>query len=490
MQTTWSYPRPTYVSLLITAGVVFFRLLRILDGAFLYDDAFITFRYAANIANGLGFVYNVGDRVLGTTTPAWTLILTIPQLIGFSMIKASMLLGIASDVITCNVLYRLFGTERSIGIWASLIWMVFPPAVLISIGGMETSFFVMLSLVTLHLVARKNYNPILRLAAPIALLTRPEGIIAYAISIADIFRSVPRKMSVWITTLSAPIAWGTFSFLYFGSLIPHSIIAKRANADHVSSLLSLLVGIFPGETIVLFPFAVGGLILLARRRNVNLPVLWSLTIIVAYCLVRPKMWVWYYLPMQLGVVIAAAVGIDAVISLLSRIFGSMRRIARQRLTAVAILLTLAVATYFHLPSHWDSVNEEAERYRSLAAYVRAETSTGESVLMMDIGYVGFYSDRKVLDAWGLTWRQALDFEGTTAERIPEIAKVFLPEIVIVPLNESLAKPTIDDEWFQRHYVPSRVFAEEPFDIRELGKSDLPSGWSSQYIVYKRVDSDR
>jgi len=36
------------------------------------DDAFITFRYAANIANGNGLVYNLGERVLGTSTPLFT----------------------------------------------------------------------------------------------------------------------------------------------------------------------------------------------------------------------------------------------------------------------------------------------------------------------------------------------------------------------------------------------------------------------------------
>ena len=39
------------------------------------EDAFITFRYARNIAQGLGFVYNPGERVLGTTTPLQTLLL-------------------------------------------------------------------------------------------------------------------------------------------------------------------------------------------------------------------------------------------------------------------------------------------------------------------------------------------------------------------------------------------------------------------------------
>ena len=39
------------------------------------DDAYITYRYAENLAGGNGFVYNVGEQILGTSTPLYTLLL-------------------------------------------------------------------------------------------------------------------------------------------------------------------------------------------------------------------------------------------------------------------------------------------------------------------------------------------------------------------------------------------------------------------------------
>src|SRR5205814_1773519 len=39
------------------------------------DDAFIVYRYAANLAHGHGFVFNPGERVEGVTCFLWTLIL-------------------------------------------------------------------------------------------------------------------------------------------------------------------------------------------------------------------------------------------------------------------------------------------------------------------------------------------------------------------------------------------------------------------------------
>src|SRR3954452_8190151 len=48
---------------------------RLVTGPHPIDDAYITFRYARNLAEGLGLVYNPGEWVLGTTTPLWALLL-------------------------------------------------------------------------------------------------------------------------------------------------------------------------------------------------------------------------------------------------------------------------------------------------------------------------------------------------------------------------------------------------------------------------------
>ena len=58
---------------LLMAALAF--LARLVPGPRTIDDAFITFRYARNLLGGLGFVFNAGERVLGTTTPLYTLLL-------------------------------------------------------------------------------------------------------------------------------------------------------------------------------------------------------------------------------------------------------------------------------------------------------------------------------------------------------------------------------------------------------------------------------
>lgn len=55
---------------------------RALQTAWLADDAFITFRYSANWAHGLGAVWNAGERVEGYTNPLWMAVLAAGEWLG------------------------------------------------------------------------------------------------------------------------------------------------------------------------------------------------------------------------------------------------------------------------------------------------------------------------------------------------------------------------------------------------------------------------
>ena len=59
------------VAFLAFAAVVSYLALR----GYHFEDAYITYRYAANLAAGDGFVFTPGERVLGTSNPFYTLLL-------------------------------------------------------------------------------------------------------------------------------------------------------------------------------------------------------------------------------------------------------------------------------------------------------------------------------------------------------------------------------------------------------------------------------
>jgi len=85
---------------LLLCGLLFAAQWLGYRGYFL-DDAFITFRYARNLADGLGPVFNAGEAVEGYTTFLWMLVCSVPFVLldsarALAAIKAlGLLLGLA-----------------------------------------------------------------------------------------------------------------------------------------------------------------------------------------------------------------------------------------------------------------------------------------------------------------------------------------------------------------------------------------------------------
>ncbi|NJM09071.1 hypothetical protein HC891_27060 [Candidatus Gracilibacteria bacterium] len=79
----------------------------------LSDDAFISFRYAQNLAQGNGLVYNLGERVEGYTNFLWTLLAALVLVLGgeivFFTYLAGVIIGLALLLLTFFVAARLVG---------------------------------------------------------------------------------------------------------------------------------------------------------------------------------------------------------------------------------------------------------------------------------------------------------------------------------------------------------------------------------------------
>jgi hypothetical protein len=219
-------------------------ILRILPDARTIDDAYITFRYARNIVNGVGFVYNADEYVLGTTTPLYTLLMAA---LSFTLRSQNfpiiaLWVNAFADAITCVLLITLGETlsgQKRVGVAAALLYAVAPFSVTFAIGGMETSLFVLLIILTAILYLRRH--PAFALCAALALLTRPDALIFIGpIGLDYIIREIfflrnpqfPIRNSLSRITLHASlflipiIAWTLFAAYYFGSPLPHTITAK------------------------------------------------------------------------------------------------------------------------------------------------------------------------------------------------------------------------------------------------------------------------
>ena len=222
---------------------------RVIPGPRTIDDAFITFRYARNILAGIGFVYNPGEQVLGTTTPLYTLLLAfIGNFTGGSNAPfphIALIINAVADGLTCLLLLdlgRRFGSTLG-GLAAALVWAVAPFSVTFAIGGLETSIYVLLLTATMSAYIHRWYYLAAFLGA-LSLITRPDAVLLLGPLAIDRLLQLRKDRIKSKLNLSTGtkfwrnlifeilifsvifLTWVSFATLLFGSPIPNSISAK------------------------------------------------------------------------------------------------------------------------------------------------------------------------------------------------------------------------------------------------------------------------
>lgn len=85
------------------------------------DDLFISLRYAENLAEGKGAVYNIGEKVEGYSSPIWMLLQALGLRLGFEGVLFTKLLGVASFALLFVGLHRVARDVMRIGPWASVV---------------------------------------------------------------------------------------------------------------------------------------------------------------------------------------------------------------------------------------------------------------------------------------------------------------------------------------------------------------------------------
>lgn len=221
------------------------------------DDAFISLRYARNITDGLGVVFNPGDRLEGYTNFLWIL-LSLPAFwLGVDPLVwvkgMACFFGQAGLVLTFWA-SRFFAGDRHDGytLIAPALWATSTSVVLWSQGGLEPTLMACLcsggTLLAMALFSRDgDHDPdARRLAIGSALLlagaglTRPDahlfGLVAGAFAVVDMVRrrEVSQHWLIWGAILLGVLApYHLWRFLYFGDLFPNTMYVKASAGPEV-----------------------------------------------------------------------------------------------------------------------------------------------------------------------------------------------------------------------------------------------------------------
>ncbi len=458
----------------------------------IFEDAFITFRFARNIALGNGFVFNVGERVLGTTTPLQTLLLAgMGKMVGSQNIPiaASILMfcvGIATGLLTYTIL-RQFGYSRSWSVVAMILFFGNNLLTLTSVAGMETPMALFFMALSIHFLL-KDRHTLAILACSLLVLTRIDGSVWLLLCLASVAiktRRIPWKALGVMCAVLVP--WFLFSWSYFGSIVPHTVIAKReigapapvslAHPQTVIYFLAwylkalgcghplmlviwpfmILAGFwkwwrFPGEhrwiarIIVLFPFLFGLFLLVGNAQHFDwylMPPLWCCLILSTVGL--RELWLWFSKRLRVD----RRVGLGLLFAFLAVyfVFQNIGRIERNRRF---------------------QANESMRR--SLGLWLNDNTPPNSLVMMEAIGYQGYYSQRKILDIAGLVSPvvvQTHKESRSNAESFFKLISNQKPDYVVLRSSEvdrnqhfhggPLFENPLQKQYFQQHYKELKRF---------------------------------
>ncbi len=465
------------------------------------DDAFISLRYARNLVQGRGLVFNPGETppVEGFTNLLWVLWLAPFERAGLDTPLVARWSAAACGAALLVLLVRSLANGG--GRWlaagcAALFLATLPPFAVWSTSGLETLPFTLALFGAFCALVAERARPWLAIASALAaVLLRADGFAFVALALAAaglaswIERSRERGRAV--ATVAAAIALAVVAHFawrrtYFGAWTPNTARVKvelGAQAlEFGAKYVATFVTSFPSVLIALVFACVQAL----RRRD--LPAIAALLVVGG---------VFGYATLVGGDFMAMGRFLVPALPFLAFAFGRALGVgagaSRAQLAASLALVASCVA--LSLPAGWNvhvvparvreafrfrfnnpqflsefeqwvMMRDQARLWSFLGRALKARTQPGESLVVGTIGATGYYSDLWIFDPYGLVNREEFAPLTEQARRAPGHQRR-------IPLETFLAqRPT--------YLEASLVLRDKPYsDVRP---GAIPGGLRNNPLV--------
>ncbi len=474
-----------------------------------FDDPYITYRYAMNLAAGHGFVYNPGERVLSTTAPLYALLLAPFAALGLDVPLISNLIGCVSLGAGALALWRL-GSLAGMPVAGGVAALLYPlsPYLVLTLGA-ETTFFMALTLWGFVTLATGHPAAAGLLLAG-ATLTRADAALAAVIGGSALLLeaasaklrqdgpALPARLSTHKTDTSGatreppgepprkpfpladdgtaaphvPLAgrWvgrippllrfsGAYllivapflgaAWIYFGAPLPATLGVKRSQA-HLPGSRSYLAGLGQqlaglGQRPLFWPLlglAPPGLMMGLRQQGpLLLPLVWGGLHALAYSLLGVTAYFWYYGPAALALITAAALGAEALVAWLR----PWRRAWASAVVVSALVGLILAAQGLALARMATHPDPRLPLYRAAGQWLAASTTPDSRVGALEVGVIGYYGGRPMVDFAGLIQPEvARTFEtgGGYEAAARRAVAVYRPAYLV---NQETAMPLISND---------------------------------------------
>ncbi len=379
------------------------------------DDAYISFRYAKNLADGHGLVFNPGERVEGYTNFLWVILSALSFLFSLAPETVVRIIGMLCGLGTIAAIIHFSPADKC---FPQLLWMpalflaVSPPFAVWATGGLETPLFAFLITLGVLLAAdgvQKERFPISSAVfLALASLTRPEGVLIAAIVSVSAFLIMKKnsgfrkKWLLWNIVFAAIfLPYFIWRLSYYGFIFPNSYYAK------------VDVG---GSQLKRGFFYLHGFLKITGY--------WLLTAFVGFIWVKRKKYLWVLsVVILLFILYIIYVGGDGLPMFrffapltgliflliawsLSGIFEKIQKWKSGRTIITAILLAswiFSMAHAFRGPA-FDYVMQdiyEVSSWKKIGLWFREHAEPGDSIAVIPAGAIPYFSELKTIDMLGI-----------------------------------------------------------------------------------------
>ncbi|MCB9674810.1 MAG: hypothetical protein H6737_06810 [Alphaproteobacteria bacterium] len=209
-----------------------------------FDDAYISFRYVANLVNGEGLVFNPGEYVEGYSNPLWVFLVALGHVatgleIPLVAVALDLAVYLALGAVAYGVSRGLSGDRPG--------WLPLAPAVIVAeravaafaTTGMETLLGALLALGAMGALVRPTPRRagLAGLLLALGIVHRLDHAVFWcaglaAVAVATVSVS-PRERLVWLGSFVAPtalvVAHLAWKLAYYGDVLPNTFYAKASD---------------------------------------------------------------------------------------------------------------------------------------------------------------------------------------------------------------------------------------------------------------------
>lgn len=480
-----------------------------------WEDYYITYRAAKNLATGQGLTFTAGERVHSFTSPLGVLLPAVASLVTGNHSDAAALwlfrvlaaLALAGAVCLAVVAAQKAGGKESVagGLLAAFV-LTDGKTVDYTINGMETAFLLLFMAWTIWALVTGPRRSWLHLGLAWAGLmwTRPDAFIYIGALAAGAVVFRPGDGPWWkrggwpglygravLLASLLYLPWLIWAWGYYGSPVPHTIVAKGLFLPPVTpgAMLGWLIG-FPGR-MWRDPSILAGIFMPAYSYVTGWPLLASRA---AAAIAAGTMLLWvlpklrwearvtsfaalvgqFYLQTFVGFPVPwylPAVTFLALITLALALaqIAAGTRFRRPALVAAGLFLvatgTLFIATAWQLRNQQSII--EAGQRRQIGEWLKAQAaSPRDTVFLEPLGYIGYFSGLKMLDFPGLASPEVVAARGRAGSHAypycwSELIMDLQPDWLVLRPYEQESIRNHDPEMLDRYYELARTF-----DVRD------------------------